>query len=227
MAALLSFSKERVLKSGEVRGGEPLAKRKAYLDRKIGELLTGIVVQDNYVSTEMMDGIEREASGRAAYELEEDVMVEEVGFGMHETIARFGASPDGLIGLSGGLELKCPKPSTHQRWIRSQVIPPDHIDQIDSCIAVFEREWWDFSTFCPLVPKEMQLVTIRRFRDDKRIAEIEWNVSEFNELADQAIEELRSICGPFELPAAVSVIQRDTDDFGDLGITDSDLAFLD
>jgi hypothetical protein len=55
MAALLSLSKERVLKSGEVRGGEPLAKRKAYLDRKIGELLTGIVVQDNYVSKEMME----------------------------------------------------------------------------------------------------------------------------------------------------------------------------
>jgi hypothetical protein len=203
MNHVLDFTKERVLKSGETRGGNPGAKRISYQKTKIAELLTGRVESDNYVSKEMLDGIEREPMARAAYEMCRQEMVEQIGFAMHETIDRFGGSVDGLVGDDGFIEIKCPKPGTHQGWARGTGIPEEHIAQIDTYLAVTGRDWCDFITFCPYVPKPMQLVIVRRERDEKAIAAIEYAVIEFNAEVDKAIEELRQRYGYFDLPAAM------------------------
>ena len=183
--------------------GAPGSTRTTYLKVKIAEMLTARVESDNYVSREMLDGLEREPAAKTAYQLEEDVLLEEVGFALHDGIPRFGGSLDGLVGDYGFVEIKCPKPGTHQAWIRSRAVPPQHLAQINSYFSISGRAWCDFVTFCPLVPKPMQVMTIRVPRDENAVAKIEAAVWKFNAEVDAAIEELRSIVGPFELPASM------------------------
>src|ERR1700678_1013928 len=96
--------------------GLPGAKRQSYLKRKLGELLSGRAVHQNYVSWEMTQGIEREPAARLAYEMEEGVMVEEIGFALHDTIPRWGGSGDGLVGVDGFVEFKGPTDGIHAEY---------------------------------------------------------------------------------------------------------------
>lgn len=91
-------------------GGELQEKseRRNYRNELVVEILTGLT-PERYVSREMEWGIEQEQFARAAYELEKDVMVETTGFVLHPEVAKFGASPDGLVGADGMIQIKCPK----------------------------------------------------------------------------------------------------------------------
>ena len=182
--------------------GAPGASRKTYMRTKLAELLTGIAIQDNYVSKEMLDGIEREPAGKAAYELQEGTMLDEVGFCLHDSIPRFGGSMDGILGEDGFIELKCPKAGTHLQWMLDGVVPEDHIDQIDAYFSINGRAWCDFVSYCPMVPRQLQLMVIRRERNEAAISKIEAAVIAFNAEIDEKIERLRAIVGPFDLPAA-------------------------
>lgn len=212
------------------KGGQPGSKRQTYLRTKLAEMLTGIAIQDNYVSFEMRQGLDREPHGIAAYEAQEGVMVERIGFALHDDIPRFGCSPDGLVGDDGGLELKCPKAGTHLKWILDGVIPEEQLPQIDGEILVTGRAWWDFATFCPEVPKPLQLMVIRRERNAMAEANIERHVRQFNGELDALVERLQKIAGPFNLPAAgpqEPKPEAPDDTPADAYLTDDDMAFFD
>jgi hypothetical protein len=182
--------------------GLPGAKRKTYFRTKIGELLTGNAIQEGYVSPEMLSGIEREPLARTAYELQEGVMIEEVEFVKHPTVPRAGGSCDGFVGEDGIIEIKCGKIGTHIQWVLDGKVPEEHLGQINFYLWVTGRAWCDFVAFNPEVPKPLQLMVIRHQRDESAIARIEAAVADFNAQIDDAIERLRAIVGPFDLPAA-------------------------
>lgn len=98
--------------------------------------------------------------------------VEQVGFGrIDEDGHSFGASPDGLIGDGyGGLEIKCPKPSTHFRTILEGEVPRIYLPQIHGNMLVFDAEWWDFMSHDPGQPPFVKRVH-RDARWDANIAE--------------------------------------------------------
>lgn len=60
-----------------------------------------------------------------------------------------GWSPDSLIGEAGALEVKCPKPSTHVKWLLNGGLPTKHKPQCHGALIVGEREWIDFLSYCP------------------------------------------------------------------------------
>ena len=192
MSHVLDFTKK----------GVPGAKRKTYLKRKLGELLTGVAVHQNYVSWEMEQGTLREPLAREAYERKEWCMVDEIGFALHDSIPRWGGSVDGLVGDDGFTEFKAPTEGTHAECILDGVIPEIYIPQIDSYFSVTARLWCDFCSFCPEVPKPMRLMVIRRERNQAAIDKIEAAVIAFNAEIDAKIARLREIVGPFDLPAA-------------------------
>src|SRR5208337_4708397 len=78
------------------KGTGEAATRRNYKAEIIAEILTGLPAE-NFVSKEMQWGIDNEPFARAVYELTQDATVDTVGFAIHPGIARFGASPDGLI----------------------------------------------------------------------------------------------------------------------------------
>lgn len=174
------------------KAGDSSAEREHYMAALVGEILTGSA-SEHYVSKDMDRGTQQEQFARAAYEARFEVMVDQVGFVLHPTIDRSGASPDGIIDINGGLEIKVPRIDTHVRYARAGVLPSEYEPQVMWNIACAEREWWDFISFCPEMPPRHQIFRKRVYRDDTRIAQMVEGVLRFLSEADALIEELNLI----------------------------------
>jgi hypothetical protein len=174
------------IKTGEAAG------RRNYRAEIICEILTGQTAE-GYVSKEMMWGTEQEPFARVAYELAQDVTVEKIGFAVHPALERFGSSPDGLIGEDGLCELKCPNTATHIDYLLRGVVPAEYQLQMLSEMACAERQWADFVSYDPRLPKDLQLFVRRFHRDDARIKEIETMVSIFLSEVDDVLNRLKAL----------------------------------
>lgn len=212
------------------------ARRLAYFKLKLGERLTGEVLQDNYVSREMKDGLEREPAARAAYELECDVMIDEVGFVVHDEFDYLGGSFDGVVldkngqPTNGGLELKCPKAGTHAMWCQAQRVPPEHLAQIHTYIAIGKFDWIDFMTYHPFVAREMRTMIIRVERDERWVSRILQASADFHGELEALIADLQSKYGPFQLPEAQHVMAGriavpEVDNASDAELIDDEIAW--
>lgn len=170
---------KRADKKGYLQG------RADYRTEIICELLTGRAAE-HYVTPAMEWGIEQEPFAREKYAVLFDVEVLPGWFAIHDSIPRFGASPDGLIGENGVLEIKCPTTETHLEWLiagRSdpQFVPEEYQPQMLAEMACTGREWCDFVSFDPRLPKKMQMFARRFPRDNERIAAMEAEVLTFLE----------------------------------------------
>ena len=174
----------------EIKKGEAAARRN-YRAELVSEILTNIPVEE-YVSREMQWGKEMEPFARAAYELQTGATVDPAGFAVHSQIPRFGASPDGLVDADGLLEIKCPNTSTHLECLLTGGIPPEHYPQMRAELACTGRQWVDFVSFDPRLPRHLQLFVKRFHRDEKRIAEMEAKVLEFLAEVDGVLARLCS-----------------------------------
>ena len=170
------------------KGGEGAARRN-YRIEQIAERLSGRS-EDHYVSPEMEWGTEFEPIARSAYEIATESMVDTVGFVLHPTFDFAGSSPDGLVGDDGGLELKCPKTTTHIKWLMDGGVPEEHQAQCLWNMICCERQWWDFMSYDPRMPEGRKIFIVRMNRDEARIAEIEAEVSKFNDEVEAAIAKL-------------------------------------
>lgn len=165
------------------------ASRANYMAELLVERLTGIP-SDCYINDAMRWGTEQEPLARSAYEFLQDCTVAPVGFVDHPTIPMSGASPDGLIGTDGLVEIKCPQTATHIETLQGASVPGKYIGQIQWQLACTGRAWCDWISFDPRMPASMQLFVQRVARDDKLIAETEKIVTDFLSELDAKIEAL-------------------------------------
>lgn len=170
----------------------PSASRKNYAAELMIERVTGQRA-NGFVSEPMRWGIETEPLARLAYSFQTNNDVEEVGFIHHPTIARSGASPDGLVSLYGMCEIKCPNTATHIAWALAGVVPPEHVAQMQWQMACTGREWNDFVSFDPRMPDGQQLFIRQLFRDEEYIAKLEEEVVKFDEEIEGMILALRRV----------------------------------
>lgn len=154
------------------------AARTNYAAQLITERLTG-EKSDSFTNAAMQWGTETEPRARAAYEFLHGVEVEEVGFIDHPNLAMSGASPDGLVGADGLVEIKCPNTATHLATLEGSKIDRKYILQMQWQMACTDRNWCDFASYDPRLPLSMQLHVERVERDDGLIAEIEEEVGKF------------------------------------------------
>jgi len=162
--------------------------RADYKAELICERLTGLTYE-HYVSPAMEWGLQNEIFARNAYEgAVGDVQL--VGFALHSRINRFGASPDGLVATDGLVQFKCPNTATHIEYIIGGVVPAQYQWQMLAEMACAERQWCDFVSYEPRLPKKLQLFVRRFERDEARIREMESEVEKFLGEADEAIERL-------------------------------------
>lgn len=154
-----------------------------YRAELVCERLTGEPVE-KYVSAAMLHGTETEPQARAFYELETGLDVIQTGFITHPSIAMSGASPDGLIGSDGGLEIKCPQMSNHIKILTGGEIDDAYMLQMQWGMECTDREWWDFVSFCPSFPCELQMHRQRIRRDDPLIEKIRAKVTTILEEVD-------------------------------------------
>ena len=158
--------------------------------RLVVERLTGIP-QETYQNAAMLEGIEREPQARAGYIFETGEDVQQVGLIPHPIIEGTHASPDGLIGDKGVLEIKSPQPAAHLATLLGEPIPQKYTYQMLWQMCCANRAWADYVSFNPDFPPEMQMHITRIHRDDKAIAEIEREVSIFLQELDDKVQALR------------------------------------
>lgn len=87
-----------------------------------------------------------EGEARDWYEFRRGEEVQTVGLILNKGS---GWSPDGEVGEPGGIEIKCPKPSTHIKWLLDGSMPSEHLPQVHGALVVGEKDWIDFLSYCP------------------------------------------------------------------------------
>lgn len=176
---LVTASRLKDVMAKRKNGTAEMACRVDYRMELICERLTQKAAE-HYVSPEMDHGTAQEPFARAAYEVMADVMVDEVGLVLHPTLDYSAASPDGLIGDDGAIEIKAPKTATHLAWRMADVVPEEHRDQMQWVMACCDRKYCEFISFDPRLPQGLRFFVKRLERDERRIAEMEFEVITFN-----------------------------------------------
>lgn len=173
----------------KIKSGES-ASRRNYKIQLVSERLTG-ERQETYVNQAMQDGIDREFYAREKY-VQQFGEVEEVGFIQHPTLEA-GASPDGLVGTDGIIEIKCPMGSTHTETLMTQDIPSKYVPQVQFQLLVTGRKWCDFVSYNPMFPEHLQVFVKRIEADPVYQKELESEVKQFLEEVDTIINKLKEI----------------------------------
>jgi len=147
--------------------GKASAQSDAYINQLVAERITG---ESTFfqITDPMQRGMDLEPQARTAYEMESGNLVDQVGFLKHDTLEA-GASPDGLVGENGGLEIKCPMPHTHVEYLRAGRLPTKYFQQVQGCLWISGRDWWDFMSYHP----KMEPLIVRVFRDEVFINALE------------------------------------------------------
>jgi putative phage-type endonuclease len=166
--------------------------RDNYMAQLICERLTG-QKGESFTNAAMTHGVETEPLARSAYEAFADVMVEEVGFIQHPKIEMAGASPDGLVGLFGMLEIKCPNTATHIDTLLTQTVPGKYITQMQWQMRCCERQWCEFVSFDPRLPQDLQLFVKRVEFDPEYVAMLEKEVIQFLAELDDKVNKLTNL----------------------------------
>jgi len=168
------------------------ASRANYRAQLVAERLTG-QPQESFSNAAMQWGTEQEPMARSLYEIKHGVMIDQVAIVMHPSIPMAGASPDGLIGDDGLIEIKCPNTATHIEYAIAGKPPTKYLLQMLWQMECTGRQWCDFVSYDPRLPEEMNLFVVRINRDETKLAEIRAEVVRMNEEIAQQINQLRKV----------------------------------
>lgn len=191
---------QRVGKVTASRMGDLMARTKSgwgagranYAAELLVERLTGLPTP-RFINDAMRWGTEQEPYARAAYEQAFGVDVLQTGLVDHPEIDMAAASPDGLIGDDGLLEVKCPLTATHVDALLGAPIPDAYRLQMQWQMACTGRAWCDFASFDPRLPEEMRLHVRRVPRDTSLIVDLETEVAAFIREIDEKVAKLTSL----------------------------------
>lgn len=125
--------------------GKVSKQRTKYLYRLAGEKVSG-VQEETYQNAVMQRGIEMEGEARALYQLITGQEVQQVGFCLADG---YGASPDGIVGEDGLIEIKCPIVSTQVSYLLAGTLPTEYFQQVQGQLLVTGRKWADFVSYYP------------------------------------------------------------------------------
>jgi len=154
--------------------------RKSLLYTMVGEMLSG-QKKETFKSKEMENGLTFEDDGRTLYSFMTDTEVEQIA--MFRDGPNKHASPDGVVGDDGLIEIKTVIPSTFVEYKNTGVIPTDYRRQIQWTLHISGRKWCDYVVHCPAIKEIAAVVITRVWRDEKEIYIL-------NDGADMFIEEM-------------------------------------
>lgn len=164
------------------------AARKNYMMELLCQRLTGNR-EEGFTNAAMQRGNDLEPMARGRYEIENDVLVIEEALIDHKTIEGFAASPDGMVGDKGLLEIKCPNTATHIDFIRTGKISARYQSQMTAQMLCIGREWCDFVSFDDRLPEALQYKCVRYELNKTFADEMTLEVNKFlTELSDFEIE---------------------------------------
>ena len=160
--------------------GETRAK---YMRKLAAEAISG-QVEETYTNAHMARGNEQEPIARAAYEARYGVEVVPVAF---VDCGTWGASPDGIVGNDGGIEIKSRIGSVQVETIESGKVPSANMPQINACMLALDREWWDYVSYSTALP----LFVKRCHRSKEADSAIIEALARFNAELEELIAKVR------------------------------------
>ena len=175
---------------GKTKSGSYGAARKNYMAELLCQRLAG-QQEEKFTSAAMQHGTDTEPAARAMYILETGTDVTETGFIPHPTIAMSGASPDGLAGEDGLIEIKCPNTATHLEFLQSRKPKHEYLLQMQWQMACTGRQWCDFISYDDRLPEKLAYRCIRIQRDDTLVAELEEEAIKFLTELDETVRQLK------------------------------------
>lgn len=168
------------------------ASRAGYLGELVAERLTGQSAESGYINADMQRGADLEPHARAAYEIKTGMLALECGLVLHDTL-KAGASPDGLVGDMGLVEIKCPRTHTHIEYLEAGKPPAKYVPQMAwQCICT-GRAWCDFASYDPRMPERLQLFVVRYEPEMGYLKELEAEVAAFIAEVDAKVQSLERI----------------------------------
>jgi len=175
----------------EGRDGGPSLTRNELLYRMAGEIITGEPAEETFKSKAMLRGKEMEPQAIADYVERTGAHVRQVGFVKNFAgLAQCGCSPDALVGFDGGLETKTMRPDLMiPMLLKGANGAGPHQAQVQGCMHVCDREWWDLKIFWPRMPN----FTVRIYRNDVYIQELKRQIEKFNYELRTLVERLRKM----------------------------------
>jgi hypothetical protein len=160
------------------------------LYKKFGEIITGSSL-DGFKGNAVTDrGNELEPIAIQRYMDLTFEIVEEVGF--VQVGEYLGFSPDGLIGVNGGCEIKCPEATEFSRFLDTGFLKDNdkYIAQMQWSMFLSGRKWWDYVVFHPefrnkslnieRVGRDEEMIEIMAFKAQIFIDKIETMLKPFN-----------------------------------------------
>lgn len=162
------------------------------VDEIIAEEETGFADDDGFVSEEMQRGIDLEPIAIKEYEALTGTDVTRYGFLQSDRLPILCQSPDGYVGTTGAVEVKCPKTKTHIKYIRMGKIPNDYKEQVWCYFMVNPAlQWLDFISYDPrLAKKPIWVLRINRADIQEEIDTAWAELEKFNEKLISYQEEL-------------------------------------
>ena len=173
----------------------------------IAERISGHV---EYVhpSFDMQRGTMDEPYARELY-AEHHAPVEAIGFATRDIDGlTLGASPDGLVGTDGGIEIKSRNAKTQLRTFLDDKVPAANLSQVHACMFVLDRDWWDYVSYAGGWP----LYVKRVHRDEKWDAAITAALQSYEQTAADTITTYQRV-------AAGRPVAERIDHFADLELT--------
>lgn len=164
----------------------------SYLYELVGEWLTG-QPSDSFTGSRATEwGNQHEADALRKYAERTGREVMPGKFFKAGSLRLVGGTPDGLIGVDGIVEAKCPyTPKNHIRTVLSGCVPPEYQDQVDGHLMLTGREWCDFVSYDPRIPDErIALAVVRVHRDEERIQNLLQRLTDFETLLIERLATL-------------------------------------
>ncbi len=155
------------------------------IHKVVFERLSGERVESEFKSAYMQRGNDLEQEARDKYSLLTFNKVDNGGFFEFNEWA--GASPDGLIGEDGILEIKCPAYNTMINYLIKKELPKEYYYQVHSQILITGRKYCDFFAYHP----NLENFILRVNRDEKICKEIEKKIKESTLKAQSIIKQLQ------------------------------------
>ena len=145
--------------------------------------------KENYVNADMQRGIDLEPEAKIEFQFYTGLDIKEVGcVELNEYIL---ASPDGLIGDDGLIEIKCPNDSIYFKLLLSNNIKPEYIAQMQMQMYVTDRQYCYFVSYNPNFEKSLYIKKINR--DEEMIEKLKKGLERGTQLIKEIKKNFRKV----------------------------------
>ncbi len=147
------------------------------------------IEKEKYTNSDIERGLLLEEMAIQAYSLKTGCEVNQVGFITNDNFENTGVSPDGIINLDGGCEVKARNDVKHFSLLLGETkeIP---FNQIQMNLMISEHKWWDFISFNPNF-KSRSLFIQRILPDYNYFKKLEKGIEKGNELIKSMLKQYK------------------------------------